>query len=162
MQTLTIEFYDDYSPQYTKYYQVFKRIFKKTMATLDMDIENYLVEVSIVNEDEIRAINKEYRAVDAVTDVLSFPFDDDTPLYSEEDEPYVHLGAILICAPRALAQAKDYDHSINREFSFLFVHGLLHLLGYDHETSEEEKEMFALQNKIIGKRESSDDETRTN
>ena len=162
MQTLTIEFYDDYAPLYTKYYQAFKSILKKTMLTLDMNIDNYLVEVSIVDEDEIKNINNEFRHVDAVTDVLSFPFDDDTLLYDENDEPFIHLGSILICAPRAILQSKEYAHDEEREFSFLFVHGLLHLLGYDHETKEEEAEMFALQDKIIGKRGEQDDKTRIN
>lgn len=162
MQILTIEFYDDYEPLYSKYYQAFKRIFKKTMVALDMNIDNYLLEVSIVDEDEIKAINNEFRHVDAVTDVLSFPFDDDTLLYGEDDEPFIHLGSILICAPRAIVQSKEYEHDEEREFSFLFVHGLLHLLGYDHETPEEEAEMFALQDKIIGKRGENNDKTRTN
>ena len=67
-------------------------------------------------------------------------------------QPNRLLGTIIICGPVAERQAQEYNHSLKREMKFLFVHGLLHLLGYDHMNKEDEIEMFALQDKIIGKR----------
>lgn len=153
MQKLTLEFYDDYAPNYQKYRAIFKRIFIKTLKLLDYTEVDYLLEVTIVDEETIQSINRDYRQIDRVTDVISFAFSDEVPgEVLVKDAPVTHLGAILICAPRAISQAEEFGHSIDREFKFLFVHGLLHLLGYDHETTEEEKEMFSLQDKIIGKR----------
>lgn len=158
MQILKIEFLDDFSPKYEEYYEKFQEIFQKTLKELNKQKLNYFVEVNIVGEEEIHYINKEYRAVDSVTDVLSFPLEDETPVVLDETEvAFIHLGSIMICAPRALEQSANYGHSLDRELKFLFVHGLLHLLGYDHMDAESEKVMFELQNKIIGKR-GSDDE----
>ena len=91
-------------------------------------------------------MNKEYRGVDRVTDVISFAF--------EDNENFVYndirmLGDIFICIPVMKRQAYEYGHSEKRELSFLVVHGLLHLLGYDHMTEEDEKKMFALQELIL-------------
>lgn len=153
MQKLTLEFYDDYAPTYTKYKAIFKRIFVKTLKLLDYTHHDYLLEVNIVDEETIRTINRDYRQKDYVTDVISFAFNDEVAgEVVIKDAPVTHLGTILICAPKAHSQANEYNHTVEREFKFLFTHGLLHLLGYDHESGEEEKVMFALQDKIIGKR----------
>lgn len=153
MSKLTLEFYDDYSPKYQNYRAIFRRIFEKTMQELGYNSGDYLLEVSIVDESTIQSVNKDYRGKDRVTDVISFAFNDEVPgELPIKNAPLTHLGAILICAPRALSQADEYGHSPRREFKFLFVHGLLHLLGYDHETKEDEQIMFSLQDKIIGKR----------
>ena len=86
------------------------------------------------------------RNKDAVTDVISFAFEDNAKLVYND---FRVLGDIYICIPRMIDQARDYGHSEKRELSFLTVHGLLHLLGYDHQTKGEEKEMFALQELIL-------------
>lgn len=102
------------------------------------------VSVTLIDAEGIRELNAEYRNKDAVTDVLSFPIFDDT-----EDETAV-LGDIVLCLSRADEQAKEYGHSFEREVAFLTVHSVLHLLGYDHETGEEdEREMFARQRLIM-------------
>lgn len=104
------------------------------------------ITVTLVDDGEIHEINRTYRNVDRPTDVISFP--------SEEGEciaeiPDGFLGDIIISVPRAQAQAEEYGHSFRRELSFLAVHGTLHLLGYDHMTEEEAKEMFGLQEEIL-------------
>lgn len=163
MSKFTLEFYDDYNPKYKNYRAIFKRIYEKTMLTLGYDRSDYLLEVSIVDEEEIQTINREYRQKDKVTDVISFAFNDEVEgELKVKNAPLVHLGAIIICAPRAIEQASEYGHDERREFKFLFVHGLLHLLGYDHETAEEEKEMFSLQDKLIGKRGKNNEKRRIN
>lgn len=89
------------------------------------------VSVSLVTESEIKDLNKEYRLIDSVTDVLSFPMDDD-------GKDTAILGDIVLCTKRAKEQAKEYNHSLFREITYLTVHSTLHLLGYDH-LDEEEK-----------------------
>lgn len=113
------------------------------------------VNLFLVNNEEIRRINREQREIDRVTDVLSFPMleqeNGETVIYDEDFvDGRVLLGDIVISAERAKEQAEAYGHSFLRELGFLTVHSLLHLLGYDHETSEEEeKEMFEKQEKIL-------------
>ena len=104
------------------------------------------VSVTFVDDEKIHALNLEYRGVDRPTDVLSFPLceteeDFELPSVSDEEEQLdeaVALGDIVISVERAKAQALEYGHSFERELAFLAVHSTLHLLGYDHERSEEE------------------------
>lgn len=114
------------------------------------------ISVTIVDNEEIQRINKEFRNKDAVTDVLSFPmleFDEDGNAEDcdfDFDGEEAVLGDIVISAERAAEQAKSYGHSFKREIAFLTVHSMLHLLGYDHVTSEEdEKVMFTKQDEIL-------------
>lgn len=101
--------------------------------------------VIIIDNERIHEINKTYRGIDRPTDVISFAL--------EEDENYEVkerlLGDIYISIDKVYEQAKEYNHSIKRELFFLVTHGFLHLLGYDHMTPEEEKEMFSLQEEIL-------------
>lgn len=116
---------------------------------VDLDCE---IEVIITDEDSIRELNNESRGIDRVTDVLSFPMFDDISDAVPEQSGRVFLGSMVICEQRAREQAKEYGHSELREVSFLAVHSLLHLLGYDHELGEkEEKEMFAKQEAVLQK-----------
>lgn len=112
--------------------------------------ENYEVDVSLVDEETIHQINRDYRNVDRVTDVISFAFEDDESDLGKiiGDVPKM-LGEIFICVPRALEQAKEIGNTDERELCFLFVHGLLHLLGYDHMKKEDEDIMFPLQETIL-------------
>ena len=96
------------------------------------------VSVLITDDEGIAELNRGYRGKDAPTDTLSFPLE-------EQDE----LGDIVISLERAAAQAKEYGHSPDREIAFLSAHSMLHLLGFDHQTPEEEAEMFGLQEKIL-------------
>ena len=95
-------------------------------------------------------MNREYRGVDRPTDVITFALQDEmSELESMYEEIEQELGDIFISVDTAKRQAQEYGHSLRREVCFLFTHGLLHLLGYDHMTEEDEKVMFALQDTIL-------------
>ena len=116
-------------------------------ATLEHEkVKNPIFSIIFVDDDEIHKINKNYRNVDRVTDVISFAFEDSNDLVYND---FRMLGDIYICIPQMKRQAKEYGHSEKRELSFLTVHGLLHLLGYDHMNEEDEKIMFGLQELIL-------------
>ncbi|WP_314693451.1 rRNA maturation RNase YbeY [uncultured Abiotrophia sp.] len=130
--------------------------------------EGIELDLSIVSNEEIQVLNRDYRGLDKPTDVLSFAltevtseFDvdfahldlaeedlDDADFEEEEAIPQ-HLGDIIISYPRAQEQAQDYGHSLDRELAFLAVHGFLHLNGYDHQTEEEAQEMFRIQEEVL-------------
>lgn len=130
---------------------------------LDEEKCPYAAEVSLtlVGEDAIHALNRSARRIDRVTDVLSFPMTEySAPGNFKEaeasgwdsfdpDTGRLMLGDIVICVPRVFSQAAEYGHSVKREYAFLIAHSLLHLMGYDHMTEEEEKVMFAKQEKIL-------------
>ncbi|KIN42973.1 MULTISPECIES: rRNA maturation RNase YbeY [Bacillus] len=109
------------------------------------------VSVTIVSNDDIHQINKEYRGKDAPTDVISFALEEEgegeIEIVGAEMPPV--LGDIIISADRTREQAEEYNHSFKRELGFLAVHGFLHLLGYDHLTKEEEEEMFTKQKELL-------------
>ena len=107
-------------------------------------------ELLLVSEEEIRRLNAQGRGVDAVTDVLSFPSMEGikgAPILADEhgeeidENGNVFLGSVVICEQRAREQAEEYGHPYARELNYLTVHGVLHCLGYDHETEEEKREM---------------------
>lgn len=111
------------------------------------------ISITVVDNQKIREINKEYRNKDAVTDVISFALEDDEDIFMtlelEDDEIPRDLGDIFLSYDKAVEQASDYGHSVDRELGFLLVHGFLHLNGYDHMTEADEKEMFSLQEEIL-------------
>lgn len=110
------------------------------------------VSVTIVDNTEIRELNREHRDKDSITDVLSFPMGEDGEFDVNPDTGCIMLGDIVISAPRAGEQAKEYGHSLMRELCFLATHSMFHLLGYDHEVSaEEEKIMFSKQGSVLEK-----------
>lgn len=129
------------------YEQDFTAIIEQALKTLGIEDD---VEVScvLVDDERIHEINREYRHIDRSTDVISFAMEDNDQFYVE-GMPRT-LGDIFISVDHAKKQAKEYGHSLRREMCFLFTHGILHLLGYDHMTDEQEKEMFGLQDKILG------------
>ena len=108
------------------------------------------VEVMIVSKNEIKDLNNETRGIDKVTDVLSYPMFDCADDIVTDHDGSAFLGSIVICSERALEQAEEYGHSVEREAAFLAVHSALHLLGYDHELGKaEESEMFSKQENIL-------------
>lgn len=114
--------------------------------------KNAEVSVSFVDNEEIHALNREFRGKDRPTDVLSFPMWEDDGMNGDLDPVLgaVMLGDIVISTEKAHEQSEEYGHSFSREVCFLAVHSTLHLLGYDHETSEEdEKYMNDTQEKIL-------------
>lgn len=106
-------------------------------------VEEKEVSLILVSLEEIHRMNKEYRGLDRPTDVISFEETD------EEDENY--LGDIFICIDKVYEQAKSYEHSNEREFAFLLLHGILHLSGYDHIEKEDEIVMFKKQDELLEK-----------
>ncbi|WP_203361713.1 rRNA maturation RNase YbeY [Bacillus sp. REN10] len=110
------------------------------------------VSITLTDNEKIQEINRDYRGKDQPTDVISFALEEmgeeEVAITGAEDLPRV-LGDIIISIPRAKEQAEEYGHSVERELAFLVVHGLLHLLGYDHMTEEEEKVMFTKQREIL-------------
>lgn len=102
---------------------------------------DYSAGLLIATRKEIQLLNRKYRSRDEATDVLSFPC----------EAPFVkdYLGDVVVCYPVAKKQAKAYEHSLRRELCFLFLHGLLHLAGYDHKEKNEEEIMFDLQRSIL-------------
>lgn len=122
-------------------YEFFMKIAEAVFDYLNNKENQYEISLLITNDETIHLLNKEYRQKDKPTDVLSFPMEDE-----------VMLGDIVISLDTAKNQAQEREIGLEREIAFLFIHGLLHLLGYDHETSvEDEKEMFALQEEILKK-----------
>jgi probable rRNA maturation factor len=107
--------------------------------------------ITFVKNERIQEINREYRGKDKPTDVISFAMEElgeGEIQISGGNMPRV-LGDIIISTDKAREQAEDYGHTVERELGFLAVHGFLHLLGYDHETEADEKEMFDLQRRIL-------------
>ncbi|MGG4551051.1 MULTISPECIES: rRNA maturation RNase YbeY [Paenibacillus] len=117
------------------------------------------VALTFVTDEEIHALNREYRGIDRPTDVLSFAMNESV----EEEQEIVYeleegeelegfgdmLGDIIISVETAKAQSEEYGHSLNREIGFLFVHGFLHLLGYDHQDEASEAEMMGKQEAVL-------------
>lgn len=109
------------------------------------------VSVTFTDNEGIRAINSQFRGIDAPTDVLSFPLTEyESVSFPVADEPETSLGDIVLSLERAAEQAEEFGHSLDREIAFLTVHSMLHLLGYDHVNSEEEDaEMRRRQREIL-------------
>ena len=128
-----------------KQHQDMKKFILYCVSKLDLD--NVLFNIIIIGNDEIHTLNNEYRGIDKPTDVISFALEDNKASFKQEVRV---LGDIYISYDKVIEQAKEYCHSELRELCFLSVHGLLHLLGYDHMNKEDEKKMFALQKKIVG------------
>lgn len=115
--------------------------------TLEMEgVDSSIFSIVFIDDEKMHELNKTYRGIDRTTDVLSFAFEDNNKLCYNIRQ----LGEIFVSIPRMQQQAKEYGHSESRELSFLVVHGLLHLLGYDHTKGEnEEKEMFSKQELVL-------------
>ncbi len=138
---------NDYSIIDNDLYKDYDYLYSLLDHTLEHEkVENAIFSIIFVGDDEIHEINREYRHVDRVTDVISFAFEDSNDLLYNDIRV---LGDIYICIPQMKRQAVDYGHSEKRELSFLAVHGLLHLLGYDHMNEKDEKVMFELQELML-------------
>ena len=110
-------------------------------------LENTSFNVIIVDNNYIHELNKTYRNIDRETDVITFALEDEDTIINPSEERV--LGDIYISIDKAKEQAKEYNHSLLRELSFLAVHGFYHLLGYDHQTKEEESIMFQKQEEVL-------------
>ena len=142
--------FNSFDESLNDYQSVYESLVVKTLKHLGLEFDPY-ISVTFVDNEFIHKINREYRKIDRPTDVISFAFMDgdenkDKIFHSKQ---MVVLGEIYISFDKAREQAVAYGHSLDRELKFLFVHGLLHLLGYDHMTAEDEKIMFSLQEEIL-------------
>ncbi len=138
---MRIHFVSHISGDTKEYMNLIRGIFKHVRDSREFNI-------IFVSNEEIQQINRDYRGIDRITDVISFALlDNDLSNYNAERE----LGDIFICVDRAKEQAEEYGHSLEREIGFLSVHGYLHLCGYDHMNPEDEKVMFAKQDEILNK-----------
>ncbi|MBO5475754.1 MAG: rRNA maturation RNase YbeY [Bacilli bacterium] len=130
----------DYKEDYRYLDEVIEYTLKK------QNISNAYLSVIFIDDDKMHEMNKEYRGIDRTTDVLSFAYEDNENIIGEVRE----LGDIFISIPKMKSQALEYGHSEKRELSFLVVHGILHLLGFDHTIDlEHEKAQFSLQDEIL-------------
>ena len=123
---------------------------KAAAATLDREgvpTEDVEISITFVNDEEIKELNAQYRDVDKVTDVLSFPQFESPEDLPEEGE--IILGDVVLNVEQAKRQAEEYGHSEDREIIYLFVHSLLHLLGYDHMEEDEKAEMRGAEEEIM-------------
>ena len=145
---MVIDFLNQGPTSFDEYEDLFNEYYVKIFEKLALQGE-YITDVTIVNNKTIHKINREFRNVDRPTDVISFAFLDDQKEKELKGGP-INLGQIIISFEKAEEQAKEYGHSLKREMIFLFVHGMLHLLGYDHMKEEDEKVMFKLQDDILG------------
>ena len=134
---MKINFFNQSSLEVKPYIKIIKGVLKRIKNKKEFNI-------IFVDDEEIQRINRDYRKIDRVTDVISFALCDDP-----DNEMENQLGDIFIDLDQAFRQAEDYGHSITREVAFLAVHGYLHLCGYDHMTEEDEKIMFAKQEEIL-------------
>lgn len=135
---MKINFINHTKENISNYRTLIRSIFK-------FDKNKTIMNIIFVNDEEIQKINRDYRNIDRITDVISFALNDELDFLIKTEE----LGDIFICIDQAKRQASDYGHSLDREIGFLSVHGYLHLNGYDHQTPEEEKIMFEKQDEIL-------------
>lgn len=155
VNAVDIAIYDETDRTNQKHMDLIEQVIISAAKELKLE-DNFEVSITIVDNNRIHEINKEYRSIDRPTDVISFAIEDNDDefeiFFDELDDAIVLprlLGDIFISLDKAEEQAEEFDHSIEREIGFLTVHGFLHLNGYDHQTEEEEKEMFALQDIIL-------------
>ena len=142
--------FNSFDESLNDYQSVYEQLTEKTLKHLKLNFDPD-VSVTFVDNVFIHNLNRDYRHIDRPTDVISFAFLDGDENKDKifQSGAMVVLGEIYISFDKAREQAITYGHSLDRELKFLFVHGLLHLLGYDHMTSEDEKIMFALQDEIL-------------
>lgn len=146
---MNIDFENCCDESFNKFEKLFSYFYKKTLKQLKIKRKTFL-EVDIIDNDQIQKINAEYRNMDRITDVISFAFDDKVP-----GEPQIinnkvdFLGCVYISHERAKEQADELNNTFEKEMCFLFVHGLLHLLGYNHIDDDEAEIMYEIQRNIF-------------
>ena len=144
-----IGIFNETDVELTEEKKMIRKLVKEVLK--EENVRNAECNIIFVDNEKIHEINQEYRHIDRVTDVISFALEDEM-----ENEPSAQyemrvLGDIYISVDRAKEQALEYGHSFLREICFLAIHGMLHLLGYDHQTTEDEKIMFQKQEEVLAK-----------
>lgn len=146
MEKNTLFFKDQTGLNQDELETMFIALFNHVISKFNMD-NDIVVSATIVDDETIHKINRDYRNIDKPTDVISFAYEDSG---KEDFFPYEDLGEIVISLNTAKRQAPLYNHPVERELAFLFIHGFLHLLGYDHVNDEDEAEkMYAKQNELL-------------
>jgi len=135
-----------------------RQVVECSLSTLSID-PNVEMGLLITDDETVRELNKEYRGIDETTDVLSFALteggaDTDSPLFVTPPDGLLHLGEVIVSYPRAVRQARENNHAIEKEVALLVVHGTLHLLGHEHDEPTREQELRALQERILSEVES--------
>lgn len=133
MRINIVNYFDD-----NDYNKVINHVLETALKSLQL--QNKEINIILVDNKQIQDLNNQYRDKDVPTDVLTFP-----------DGNYNNLGDLFVSVEMCEAQRIEYGHSFDRELGFLLVHGLLHTLGYDHKTKEQEEEMFSIQEKLLHK-----------
>jgi len=133
-----------------EYIEIIKKVFEACFKEEMLD-ENLYINVILTNPENIKKINKEHRNIDKETDVLSFPMFEKEELESLKLNHLEVLGDIVISIERVKAQAEEYNHSFERELSYMLVHGFYHLMGYDHMEEKDKKEMRQKEENILNK-----------
>jgi probable rRNA maturation factor len=114
----------------------------RSIVQRELPTRKYALDLHLVSDATIRDLNAAHRATDAATDVLSFPLQDPREFVLPPAEAHaIHLGDVVVSYPRAVQQAEEYGHSVEREVAYLVAHGVLHILGYDHEDADEQRIM---------------------
>ena len=149
---MNIEIFDELeSPESAQISEILIKA-ASTAAKAELNAENFEVYITITDGEGIRAVNAEHRGIDAETDVLSFPLwnrnEGEEPPINPENQN-IMLGDIIISLPRVKEQAEEYGHSIRRESAYLCVHGILHLLGYDHMQDDEKAVMRKREEELL-------------
>lgn len=147
---MQLNFNNSSSQKYSKYKTILLKLTKKTFKYLKIN-DNFIIDLDFVTPTKMKKINYQYRKINKETDVLSFAFLElkkgEVKIKSKEPQ---FLGEIIISTHKIEEQAKEFNHTFTYELAYLYIHGLLHLLGYDHVHSEKEKKvMFALEDKIL-------------
>ncbi len=133
----------------SEYKKLLTRVLKKCFEEEKLNDKNLYVNIVLTNPENIRKINKEYRNIDKETDVLSFPMFEKGEIEQIKEQNEDVLGDIVISIDRVKKQAKEYEHSFERELSYMVVHGFYHLMGYDHIKEKDKKEMRKKEENIL-------------
>ena len=143
------------------FYKLTTKVFNTALKYSKIKFKNFSVDISFVSREKIKELNNEHRRIDKETDVLSFPmfefkpfekFDKQKYAYLiHKGEKYILLGDIVICEDVARENAQRYGHSYEREIFYLIVHGIFHLLGFDHEKEDDKRLMRAAEEAVLNK-----------
>ncbi len=136
------------------YEEIAKKVIEKCFEIEGLSNTQLIITITLTTPENIKEINKKYRNIDKETDVLSFPMFEREELQEKiKNNQFTHedvLGDIVISIEQVKKQAVEYGHSFERELSYMMVHGFYHLMGYDHMTEEEKKEMREKEDKVLG------------
>lgn len=139
-----------YIDENDSYKEIIKKVLKKCFEIEKLENKNLYVNVVLTNAKNIKSINKEHRGIDKETDVLSFPMFEKNEIANLDNTNEDILGDMVISIERVEEQAKEYGHSFERELAYMVVHSFYHLLGYDHMTEEDKKEMREKEENVLG------------